>query len=146
VPTTEHLNPNEAGRDHHSMHSIHANRIERMKPGKRLATLAAKSHVMADCFDGSAGFNPPNDVAVREVLVFKADGGLGKYSNFRKPPHGASRKGQSSPRLFAQSVFLGHLVLLTFNQQKCQTKLPRAFAPVVSELLSGSLVTRSNSA
>src|SRR5207249_5126126 len=69
---------------------------------KALSGLAAEGHVMPDPFNGPAGLGPANHVAVRQVLVFEANGGLGKYPNLSHLSQRASRQGQSLPSLVAR--------------------------------------------
>jgi hypothetical protein len=85
VPDAKHLDPQHGRSDHQGVHSIHSNRVKRMKPNQRRAALVAEGHVMANLFDRSAGLDPANHIAMSPVLVLQADGRVCVNPDFSQP-------------------------------------------------------------
>jgi len=70
----EHLDAYQNRCQDHCVRAVHADRFDRAEVFSRPAVFSGEGHIMPDVSRGPTGFQSTDDVALCQVLVFKAHG------------------------------------------------------------------------
>jgi hypothetical protein len=110
-PGSEQVDSYQDLRNHHGMHTVDCNGVNRMKIRHWFAIRPSECNVPANSLYCSAGFDPSHHIPSPQMLVFKAYVGLHKNSYFFQPPQ--RPLGQREPAMCDQVLFLCHSSVLT---------------------------------
>jgi hypothetical protein len=80
---------------HDGMEAVHAQRVDRLQVGQRLAILSRESHVPAHLANGTARLHAADDVTIGQVLMLETHFGPRKNARFIQAPPDAPGENQT---------------------------------------------------
>jgi hypothetical protein len=104
----KHLDSDKDWRHNHSVNSVYADGVDRMKIRQRLAIRRTEGNVSAKLLYRTTRFHASHDVPLGQGLVFETDLGLDVNSHLFQPPQHSPRQCKATTRKQVLLCFHGN--------------------------------------